>query len=247
MSKNKSRPDESLFFRMSYSFDHTENRNWWYVVKDEMEDISAYKSNHRNQIKKGLKSCVIKEIDELSYVNEIYNVYVKNMLAYGSDIITLEEFRKTLMREKNNFIPVEYFGAFVNSELVGYSRNLISEALMLVFFDQINILSNYRKSYISYALIHKMNEHYLNSNNFKYVCDGSRNLLHDSGIQDFLIRKFLFRRAYCNLKLIYSNKLRFLISLTWPFRSIIFKSKSTRLIKLKTLLLQHKIYLTQIV
>ena len=55
-------------------------------------------------------------------------------------------------------------------------------------------------------------------NNFKYVNDGSRTLSHKTKIQDFLIRKFNFRKAYCELRIVYSKKLSLIISVLYPIR-----------------------------
>ncbi|MGM9704630.1 MAG: hypothetical protein ACI3YB_01395 [Prevotella sp.] len=48
-----------------------------------------------------------------------------------------------------------------------------------------------------------MNRHYLENRKLKFVSDGARSITNHSNIQPFLIDKFKFRKAYCNIRLTY--------------------------------------------
>ena len=50
------------------------------------------------------------------------------------------------------------------------------------------------------SLIRSLIKQYLNENNFRYVNDGAKSMSHDTNIQEFLIKKFKFRKAYCQLQ-----------------------------------------------
>ena len=59
--------------------------------------------------------------------------------------------------------------------------------------------------------------------NGKYICDGSRNIMHETGFQDYLIKYFGFRKAYCKLHLIISPKIKWLVGLMYPLRKIFYR------------------------
>jgi hypothetical protein len=54
-----------------------------------------------------------------------------------------------------------------------------------------------------------------------YLCDGARNSLHKTNFQDFLIKYFGFRRAYCVLHIEYRGVVKYVISILFPFRKLI--------------------------
>ena len=168
------------------------------------------------------------------------------MIRYNLPFVLQKAFNNSLEIEAKLVPSIEYYGAYSDSELIGYSKNMINEYSSIVFYETLNINPDYIKNYISYALLHRMNEIYLNDRSYHYVCDGSRNLLHETGIQDFLIRKFKFRKAYCDLNIRYSRKVAAVLFLVWPFRRLIMKSNMPSFKKIQSLIFQHNIFLNQI-
>ena len=67
--------------------------------------------------------------------------------------------------------------------------------------------------YISYGLFHVLNQYYLREQSFDYVNDGFRSVLHNTGIQKFLVEAFAFEHAYTNLHLTYQRPLSWFMSL----------------------------------
>ena len=59
------------------------------------------------------------------------------------------------------------------------------------------------------------------------INNGERTVLHDSNMQDFLL-KFGFRRHYCRLNIIYSSPLHHVVNLVYPFRSLVQHSPNIR-------------------
>jgi len=86
-----------------------------------------------------------------------------------------------------------------------------------------------------------MNRYYLNEKNFLYVSDGARSISHQTNIQDFLIEKFKFRKAYCKLNVIYKKDIEILVNTLYPFRELIYKNKNNLFQKLSVLLKQEEI------
>ena len=76
-------------------------------------------------------------------------------------------------------------------------------------------------TYPIYGLIYEMNKYYLDGLNLKFVTDGARTISGHSNIQPFLEDKFKFRKAYCDIQLIYRPALGVLIKLLFPFRKFI--------------------------
>jgi len=68
-----------------------------------------------------------------------------------------------------------------------------------------------------------MNEYYLKEHQFAYVNDGFRSILHDTSIQEFLIKKFGFRKVYLKLHIQYHPLFGIFMKLAFPFRKFIAK------------------------
>lgn len=235
--------EKFLFARCSYDFDINIETDWWYIVKDGKEDISAYNSKHRNQIKRGLKSFKCIPVDISVIKNSGYTIFNECMFGYGADNISKHMFRNSLESDELLKKNVQFFGIYDDkNKLVGYAKNLINDNLSFVFYENIYIPIKYKKLYSNYSLIHEMNDYYLNQSNYKYVSDGTRTLLHPTGIQDFLIKKFHFRKAYCRMDIKYNSLLNFLIPLLDISNRIVIGAISEKSTKAKALLEQHKIY-----
>ena len=69
-----------------------------------------------------------------------------------------------------------------------------------------------------YGLYDARNKYYIAEQKLKYVLTSARSVTAHSEIQSFLIEKFGFRKAYCNLKIYYKPWLRLLINMAFPFR-----------------------------
>ena len=90
-----------------------------------------------------------------------------------------------------------------------------------VNYSTIKLNPQYLEFYPSYALIYQMNKYYLEQCGFEYVNDGFRSILHQSNIQNFLIKKFEFVKKYTNLKVHYKPFLSFAVSSTFPLKNIL--------------------------
>jgi len=62
-----------------------------------------------------------------------------------------------------------------------------------------------------------MNEYYLAQKRFQYVNDGLRAISHETGIQDFLIKKFDFEKARTGLHVHYRPPFWQLLRMARPF------------------------------
>ena len=107
--------------------------------------------------------------------------------------------------------------------------NLCSYLILFYNNKCINFLAlksnpKYEKLQVNAAIIAKVLEsinHELN-NGF-YICDGERNILHETNFQSYLEKYFGFRKAYCRLNIHYRPLIKLVIYILYPFRKFIKK------------------------
>lgn len=218
---------KALFVRFTSNFEHTSSQQWWYCIKDTPINLELIGSNQRYKINKGLKYVEIKKIMCLEYAEELFNCFQKATQRYKcySNRYSKEDFLKDLETDS-----LEYYGAFFKEtgELVAYSKNIVKEDY--VDFSVIKFIPQYMKYQISAALIYTMIYDYINIQKKKYVCDGERCIRHKTNIQDYLMRMFGFRKAYCELNLLYRKPVEIIVKLIYPFRRIFFKFDKFKLV-----------------
>ncbi len=168
-----------------------------------------------------------------------YNSYASAFKNYNTFLIPLseEDFIRSLMSLGKEW---EFWGIYnLSGLMIGYSQNRIIEDYC--DYSVMKFHPDHLKSRPSEALIYTMNKHYLNERNFRYVNDGARSISHQTNIQSFLIDKFKFRKAYCRLNIVYSKRVQFLLSIIYPFRSLISHLNFGPIVKLNILIKQEKI------
>lgn len=234
------------FIRWTKNFDQTNSKLFWFVIKDGSSSLDELSGNTRSKVRRGLKRLVIKKLSNKELLDHnAYRVYLEANKKYNDYVseVSENEFGENILSCSNDVY--DFWGVFLKDtdELVAYGQNYISdnscEYAVLKFHPK------YLKHYLSYALIYEMNNYYLNEQGFRYVNDGARSIGHDTNIQGFLIDKFKFRKAYCDLAIVYSQKLKLIIKLLFPLRSLFYKSGNKTMKKVAVLLRQHEIYTNQ--
>jgi len=236
---NKKIRDGNVFFaRWTTNFDCKKETEFWYVICDEKLEISDYSKNTRNQIRRGLRNCEVKIIDKKIVLEEGFKSYTAAFLKYNTHLEAKseDEFHQEIESLGNEW---EFWGIYNEGKMIGYCQNKVVN--FCCDYSIIKFHPDYLKLYPSYALFYTMNKYYLNEKNFKYVNDGARSISHETNIQSFLIQKFKFRKAYCKLNIIYSPKIKFIVSIIYPIRPIISLLKFGPFIKLNILINQEKI------
>lgn len=235
----------ALFIRWHTDFDCKDETGWWFVIKDGSSSLDELSKKMKNQVKKGLKLSLVKQVNAGLIAQNSYALYKTALQEYGGivGIVSEEAYVSSILRDNNFPDLIEYFGVFCEDKLVGYSKNYIQGEV--VSYAVIKFDPAYLSKYISYALIYEMNSYYLNERKMKFVYDGERSLLHESNFQDYLISKFKFRKAYCRLNVVYSRWFGLLIFALYPFKkSIVFLSNVLHmpfLRKIKAVLLQEEL------
>lgn len=195
-----------LLIRWTTNFDCFEKTEWWYCIKDTPFDINSLKSKRRYEINKGKKNFYVKEIDPLKFKEEIYEVYKKAVFSYLKKSYKLETKDKFTEKLKD-WKMLKVYGAFntEDKKLVSYALLTISENY--VNFNVLKSVPKYEKKGVNAAIVNYILEEFnqkLNKN--FYICDGERNILHETSFQSYLEKYFGFRKAYCKLNVEYIDR-----------------------------------------
>lgn len=200
----------------------TESQEWYSVVCENFVPVESLKSKPRGEMLKGLSNFTVRRIDAAYLSQNGFEIYSKSIAGYKnffSSKFDNQSFARNCMLAKDFDDIQHYWGVFSKTQLIGYSSVYVFDKIEALY-TTIKIVPEYLNDYAAYALLYSMNEYYLGQNGFKYVNDGYRSLLHDTNIQEFLIRKFNFRKRYLKLKVRYTPWLGNVIRIIYPARSV---------------------------
>tara|TARA_B100000767_G_C19690913_1_gene503960 strand:+ start:272 stop:1075 length:804 start_codon:yes stop_codon:yes gene_type:complete len=229
---------DSYFARWTTNFDCGRRTEFWHVICDEFLPIESLSRNTRSKIRRGLKKCSIKLVNRNIILDQGFECYKAAVLNYNTtiDLKTESEFRIDISELEGSW---DFWAIFYENRIIGYSQNRLIDDYC--DYSTIKLHPKYLSFYSSYVLFFTMNKYYLHQLKFRYVNDGARNILHNTNIQDFLITKFGFRRAYCKLHLKYSTTFKLLVTFIYPFRFVFYSFNNRFATKIKSLFLQEKI------
>lgn len=205
--------------------EQNEHSQWYAVVCRDFIHVENLKSKFRSEIFRGLNNCKVNRIDAEFLAKFGYEVYFSASSQYKNTSFTIldnETFSYNISQNKKFDDIIHFWGVFKRDKLIGYCYNYIFDndeaAYTTAKFDP-----EYLKDHSSYALFYEMNKYYLSDQNFEYVNDGFRSILHETNIQDYLIRKFNFYKAYTNLHIYYSFPLKTIMPIAYPFKVLLVK------------------------
>ena len=220
-----------LLARWTSDWDKKEESQFYYCIKDDKYDISTLKSKRRYIINKARRLFETRIIDPNEYKEEIYEVYLESLKGYPKDTVpkTKEQMFHTI---ENGFSQKEcvFFATFEKETglLCAYSDLYLRDRFIPIstFTSRIDK----EKDYVNFALLDGIGEWY-NGLEIEgaYLCDGARNVLHQTNFQDFLNRYFGFRYAYCTLHIIYKPPVKMIVSILFPFRKLLYRASAKKL------------------
>lgn len=216
----------ALLARWTSEWDRDAETNWYFVIKDTPFDIDALKSKRRYEIRKGNRNFDVRRIDPMEHLDELLNIQIKAFSAYP------ESYRPTGLNMDNLTRDVEeweksngdVFGTFrrETGELCGYSV-LIPRKKEIQFKIEKTDPATEREG-VNAATVNGILEYYRDDlENGKYICDGERPMYHETHFQDYLIKYFGFRKAYCKLNIVYRPGVSAAVKVLFPFRKLIMK------------------------
>lgn len=221
-SKELIKKNKAYFVRNVYDFDCQSKTSFWYVIKDQFNGFEELSTSTRNQIRRAHKLLDIKIIEKQMIREQGYLVYLASFKKYNNVISQPASEEKFIEGLKDDREGEQFWGCLdrSNGKLIAYASNLIMDNMCL--YSGLKAIPEYLTGYYPYyGLLYSMNEYYLENLGLKYVSDGARSITNHSNIQPFLIEKFKFRKAFCNLSIRYVWWLKILIVLLFPFRKLI--------------------------
>lgn len=210
--------------RWTSNFDCGFETGWWYVIKDKSSDEGSMSRHRRKKLKSSLSKCLVKRVDAACIAEKGYEVYKSAFERYETYMKpdSIEEFRKDVMAKADN--PEYHFWAVFDrakGDMIGFA--LACKINDCCIYSASKFKPDFLNHGSSYALHHMMNNYYLKECRVKYVNAGARNISHKTNIQQFLIDRFDFRKAYCTLNIAYRPGIGLLVRALYPFRSIVRK------------------------
>jgi hypothetical protein len=224
----------AIFARYTSSFDCGFETDWWYCICDKVVDLDSMKAKQRSEIKKGLKNCYTKLINVNETIEDLWETYLSACLKYDNN-------NQNLDKEKyvNQMLGLDYetndlWGVFnrETDQLIGYAIITKKD------YDNKKCASymvlKYRPDFLSLGssgcLIYDTTNYYLKDLDYSYVYNSERSIRHDTNIQNYMIKLFGYRKAYCRLNIIYKPHIKMIVSMIYLFRAIINRLPKNKLV-----------------
>lgn len=207
-----------FFARWTTDFDCGYETNWWYEIKDTPFEMSQLKAKRRYILRQGAKYFEVCRIDPAEYARELYDVQRVAFSVYPKSYrpaVDKEAFQSGLATSDGIF-----YGAFFREtgRLCGYTQILDYGSYVGLNVQKTD--PAYEKYQVNAALL----EQVLTDLSDRlaagcYICDGERNIMHETAFQDYLEKYFGFRKAYCRLNIRYRFMVGLAVKLLYPFRA----------------------------
>ena len=206
---------------------HAQGSEWHAVICRRHVPVEEVASgNTRSKLRRGLKQCEVRPVEVREIARNGYETYCAAVSGYGQPgeaLPTAEEFARRVMTDEPFGDIRHQWAAYHGGKMVAFAQNLIYDKTE-VDYTLIKLHPEYLNRYSSYALIYRMNEHYLAQEGFGYVSDGSRSISHKTGVQDFLMKEFGFEKARTGLHVHYRWPVGPLLRAARPFRGVLAKA-----------------------
>jgi len=224
-----------LLARWTEDFDCGTEKSWWYCVCDKPFDLQSLKSKRRTVIRNALKYCEVLRCNPMLHeaaMLEIYNTARSSYTRADSRPQNPEAFHRNLKALCSDPDTSFYLCFFrENGCLIGYS--IVKDYAGYCAYQVQKVLPSYERFQPNAALVHAVLEDRADrlGSDF-YVCDGARNVNHDTNFQAYLEKYFGFRKAYCCLRIRYRRGIGLFVHLLYPMRAVLRRMDRFRFVHL---------------
>lgn len=203
--------------------------SWWYVIKDTPFDLSTLKAKRRYEINKGNKNFDVREIIPPQHIDDIFKIQVASYALYPSKYRPIVDYDK-LQQDILNWNFYKVYGAFDNVEnsMVGYA--ILNKKDNYIDFLVLKVIPEFERRGCNAAVVFKILDDHKDFLRDGYICDGARNISHETAFQDYLEKYFEFRKAYCHLHIEYNPKMKIAVKFLYPLRNLLNKMDSIKII-----------------
>ncbi len=191
--------NNALLAYWSDQWNSSESEWWWTICDNPDYDVENIENARgRRGVRKGLKYCSVHRLEPDKYVKLTYDIFIRNIKSYGSSRFpSFNQYAEDILK-KSKYDGYELWGAFVDNKIAAFASCVVLDNALILGSTKSNPdLHSYSPNN---ALFYKITKHYLCERGVKYVSNGSRTLLHDTSINEFLIRMG-YRRNYCRLNI----------------------------------------------
>ncbi len=203
-----------------------ESSSWYAVLcRGHVSLANIVSGNTRSKLRRGLKHCRVVKVNPGEIAEKGYETYCAALQGYkgwNGAVPSPKEFERSVNSDAP-FPDVRHqWAVYHRDDMIAFAQNLVYWPIE-VDYTLIKLHPAFLKLYPAYALIYTMNQYYLEDQGFEYVSDGFRSVLHQTGVQQFLIDKFGFERAYTGLHMHYRFPLGAAVQLLRPARALVRK------------------------
>ena len=220
--------------RNCYNFDCVKETSFWQIVKDSPPTESELSKSTRANLRRAFSTYEYRLLSKEEFLQLGYPIYKEALLRYGVSQNSIASKESFIASYKNLDESLhDFWGGFYKEtgELAMWEHIVIKGCVVEELSEKLS--GRFKKHNPTYGLNYIICQYYLGEKGFKYVCAGWRTLTEHSNVQNFLVDKLKFRKAYCELQIQYVWWLKIVVVLLFPFRNWI------RFNKVKALLNMH--------
>ena len=202
------------------SLDAGKNSPWWKVVFTGSYSMESLKKKVRYEVRKGITYHSYRVVSKEEIKKHGYEVYKS---AYSRYITYESMLSKDAFADSIDSMDscVEFRAVYLNRSdvMVAFTENIVQEKccfLSTMWFTPDALSNN-----AGYFVIHEILEEYINKRQFLYVSDGAKNIGHETGIHDFLRKKFGFYNKEMRLNVVYHPLIFPVVKTLYLFRGFI--------------------------
>jgi len=206
------------FIRWSSGFRNS-STEWWWIVSDRPIRLETLTGNTRSKVKRGMKRCKVKIITTDWLSENGYECYRSAFRRYKNVKPSDKNLFQQDIRSKKGYSCFKFWGVFFKEKLIGYTECIIINNTIAT--STIKYHPDYLKYYSAYTLMYSILDYYLNQKKYNSISNGTRSIAHDTQMQEFLIKKFNFKKKFCKINVVYSPLFGFLVKTAYWLKSII--------------------------
>lgn len=222
----KGAPRGALLARWTSDFDCGYDTGWYYIVREAPFNVEALERKSRKHIRQALRKTYVKMVDPREYAQQLYAVDLEVCKTYENYTMTrtLEHYSECTDES------VDYWAAFSaeDDRLIGFLRCQRRDGYVETQVGK--YLPEDRRLQPSDALHYAICQFYLNECGYRYCSSGSRNISHETQVQDYLCHTFGYKKAYCRLHICYRPVMAMAVKMLYPFRKMLKKLEKVGLI-----------------
>ena len=224
--KSKNSKEKCFFAQYITAFDVNSPTEWWFTIKDDFYDLTKVNSKKRYEITKAKKFCYAKKITAYDYASRLFDCYRESFTAYPVkyrpthfDFNAFKETCRQWDRDENQRIYATFL--LENDLLIGFC--VVIHRGKMLNLSQLKTNPAFEKYNSNASLVDCMLTDWNKQlkDGSVIISNGSRSIKHETNFNSYLEKYFGFRKAYCNLRVVYKFPFGIIIKLFKPFKKFL--------------------------